>query len=496
MLRPVSAKWFEILAPRDECSKSIGNLGRTGAVEIEVRAHDSALFNVSALTQGLDEYRQLSKRYKRYWKRNVLRHAHTSYSQQVILERALAHIKRWQTDADPLIEELQHMEEEATSLNYCQHFLEGIKDSDINFSLTANAGPVLAVVSGILPLDASLESSVPVLSVNVEHHSDNCFFAITTSNHAETLRQEIKAINGRINVRPPGLAGNAEQALSDVNGRIQWLGKQIEDRYLELDRLHEACNLPDVLGDVICLEWFVDQVGTLEPVGTNLVWITGWTSEVNIEHLGKVLADAGVPALVHSPLPPEGLEPPQMLRNPWWAKPFEIFARAFGTPSQTELDPSPILSLIVPLLFGYMFADVGQGLVLFFAGFWIRRYWSGANLIIAGGAAATIFGLLFGSIFSYENVIPALLLHPLHNPLLTLVIPVAFGACLLIIGQLLNGLESLWRGEWRDWLLQDTGLILLYIGILVSLLHKEFIFMAFAGAAWFIIGHAWSAGHW
>ena len=33
--------------------------------------------------------------------------------------------------------------------------------------------------------------------------------------------------------------------------------------------------------------------------------------------------------------------PPIILQNPWWAKPFEIFARLLGTPGHNEADPQP-----------------------------------------------------------------------------------------------------------------------------------------------------------
>ena len=496
LLRSVPTHWFEILAPKDECSKSIGNLGRTGAVEIEVRPHDEELFNVRELAAGLDEYHQLSKRYHRYWNQGVLRHASTSYSQRVILERALTYIGSWRVAADPLINDLQGMEEEQSRLGYCQYFLNSIKGSEIDFSLTETAGPVLSVVSAILPLDAELKPTVSLLSFSIEHDEDICFLAVLGSDDAETLRREIKAVNGRLNVRPPGLCGSADEAILQVNRRIEWLEQKIAERYAQLDSLHEEYNLPDVLGDVICLKWFLEQVGALEPAGTNLVWITGWTSEEDVGRLSEVLSEAGVPALVHSPPPPEGIDPPQLLRNPWWSRPFEIFARAFGTPSATEVDPSPLLAVIVPLLFGYMFADVGQGLVLCAAGFWLQRYWEGARLLIAAGISAALFGFFFGSIFSYENLIPALLFHPLDNPLLTLSIPLLLGAMLLVIGQLLDGLESLWRGEWRTWLLQHSGLLLLYLGALAGLAQPDFGVIALIGAAWFVIGNVWSDGHW
>ena len=69
-------------------------------------------------------------------------------------------------------------------------------------------------------------------------------------------------------------------------------------------------------------------------------------------------------------------------------------------PSGTEADPSALLALAVPLMFGYMFGDVGQGLVIAAAGFALRQRWPMARLFIAGGLAAAGFGLLFGSVFS------------------------------------------------------------------------------------------------
>jgi V/A-type H+-transporting ATPase subunit I len=496
LLRPVSTSWFEILAPKVDCSKALGNLGRTGAVEIEVRQHDEELLNLQELAVGLHEYHQLSKRYQRYWVGGILRHAHASYSPGVILERALSHINEWRTAADPVIDDLQGMEEERTSLGYCQTFLNGIKDSAIDFNLTASVGPVLSVVSAMLPMGVEFKPTMPILSVSVPHEDEVCFLSVVDTADAEALRHEIHAINGRIMIRPSWLRGNAEEALEQISSRIVWLEGQIADRYVQLEKLYDEYTLSDVLGDVVCLEWFLEQVGTLEPAATNLVWITGWTTEEDVERLGDVLAEAGVPALVHSPPPPVGSEPPQLLRNPWWSRPFEIFARAFGTPAATEVDPSPLLAAIVPLLFGYMFADVGQGLVLVMAGFWLKRYWNGAGLLVAAGASATLFGFLFGSIFSYENLIPALVMHPLHDPLLTLSIPLLFGAVLLMVGQMLNGLESLWRGEWRLWLLEQSGLLLVYFGVLTTLLDTGFGIIALIGAVWFVLGNAWSDGHW
>ncbi|MGN2393310.1 V-type ATPase 116kDa subunit family protein, partial [Pelomicrobium sp. G1] len=145
---------------------------------------------------------------------------------------------------------------------------------------------------------------------------------------------------------------------------------------------------------------------------------------------------------------------------PWWARPFELFARAIGVPSRDEVDPSPLLALVVPLLFGYMFGDVGQGLVILVAGLALRRRLVVARLFITGGIAAMAFGALFGSVFAREDLIPALWLHPLDEPLTVLVVPLAGGALLLALGLVLNGVEAGWRGEARRWLQRDAGMLL------------------------------------
>ena len=496
LLRPASTVWFEILAPKMECAKSLGNLGRTGAVEIEVRPHDEELLNVRELAAGMEEYRRLSRLFDRYWSRSGLHLAPASNSPQEVLQRALHSIAGWRIPADPIVEDLQGMEEERISLGYCRRFLDGIKDSEIDFGVTLSAGPVLTVVCAILPADTELDSAVPQLAVRVAHEGEIYYLAVAAREDAELLRREIKSLDGRLIVRPSWLAGSASNALAQIRERLDWLNQRIPERYSELDALYTRYNLPCALGEVACLEWFMQEVGTLEPVGPYLVWVTGWTTEEYKERLGQILVDAGVPALVHFPPPPAGVEPPKLLRNPWWSRPFELFTRTFGTPGSTEVDPSPLLAAIVPLLFGYMFADVGQGLVLLVAGYWLSSRWQGARLIMVAGISASLFGFLFGSVFSYEGLLPALLFHPLHDPLLTLALPIGFGAILLVLGQLLEGLESWWRGELRDWLLQESGLLLLYLGALAGAIRQELGVIALLGAIWFVTGNTLAAGHW
>jgi len=205
--------------------------------------------------------------------------------------------------------------------------------------------------------------------------------------------------------------------------------------------------------------------------------------------LASALDRNGVRAIVHYASPPPGSKAPLLLTNPWWARPFEIFSRAVGMPSRNEADPSTLLALAVPLMFGYMFGDVGQGLVIAAAGFWLRKRLPLARLFIAGGLAAAVFGVLFGSVFSLP-ALHARWIEPLDDPLTILLVPLYGGAVLLTIGLLLTAVEANWRGELRGWLCSEVWLVIVYIGLLAATAQSRWLALSAAGALLFCVGRA------
>jgi len=106
--------------------------------------------------------------------------------------------------------------------------------------------------------------------------------------------------------------------------------------------------------------------------------------------------------------------PPTRLKNPALIRPFEMFIRMYGLPNYQEFDPTLFVAITYSVIFGAMFGDVGQGLVLLIGGL-LLYFLKKMNLaaIIAGcGFFSTIFGFLYGSIFGFEDLIPALWLRP------------------------------------------------------------------------------------
>ncbi len=182
------------------------------------------------------------------------------------------------------------------------------------------------------------------------------------------------------------------------------------------------------------------------------------------------------------------------MRNPWWAQPFELFANMLGTPSHNEVDPSRLLALLVPLLFGYMFADVGQGLILFVTGLLLQKRWPVLRILVANGFSAMLFGFVFGSVFGREDIIPALWLHPVAEPLPVLMVPLIGGVVIILTGLLLKAAGSIWQDRARQWLLTDAAVMVLYLSILASFFTPHATRIALLALAWYFGGTLLLAG--
>ncbi|MDD5176167.1 MAG: hypothetical protein PHQ05_07085 [Sterolibacterium sp.] len=217
--------------------------------------------------------------------------------------------------------------------------------------------------------------------------------------------------------------------------------------------------------------------------------ITGWTSDTG--GLATCLERSRARAVVHFPQAPEELQPPLILRNPGWIQPFEIFARLVGMPSRFSTDPSGLLVFVAPILFGYMFGDVLQGLALIAIGLTLQWRWPMLRLLVAGGVATTAFGFVFGAAGGMHGAVPALWMDPLEDPLPVLLVPIAFGGALLTLGLALTGLEAYWRGRLANWLRCDAGFLVLYVGLLLAILHPAGQVLVVLGLGIQVFGSLW-----
>jgi V/A-type H+/Na+-transporting ATPase subunit I len=311
--------------------------------------------------------------------------------------------------------------------------------------------------------------------------------ALGSAPDMDALTRELATVKGRALHLPADLPAGRADALLQVDARLTALDKQRQAIVARIDALAETHHLAAALTRINRLEWFLSHVTTL-PVTENFAWVTGWTRAFEDNALEAALAQAGIQAIIGFPPAPAGVTPPMVMRNPWWARPFELFARTLGTPAADEADPSRLLAVLAPLLFGYMFGDVGQGLVLLGAGLLLRNRWPVTRILIANGLAAVAFGFVFGSVFGREDLLPALWLHPIENPLPVLLVPLGGGVVVLLLGLLLNAAEFRWRGRIVPWLQVEAAMLMLYLTVLASVIVPHSLVLSVLAMAWYFAG--------
>ena len=113
--------------------------------------------------------------------------------------------------------------------------------------------------------------------------------------------------------------------------RLGELERELAGLGATLASLSSAHDLARALGDANRLQWVLQNVHALE-AGELLCWITGWSSDPQVGTVTRALSGSGARALPHYATPPADTRAPLLLSNPRWARPFEIFSRAFGMP--------------------------------------------------------------------------------------------------------------------------------------------------------------------
>ena len=489
-MRPANARWFELLTTHDDLTDTLGALAHTGCIELELNGLQRMKMDLQDLRLRLQQYTRLERYYKAFWpKTDAGLSSSFSGNPAEILDNALASLSNWEKEALPTINRLKVFESRVNDLGLLHDLLNCDETTDVDYGLLSKAGPVFSARLFLLPSKSRLEQ-VPetVLSQELVTGMHKFLLLVGTTEDLDSLSAEL-ALKKNTNVQIPALPAGKEEAIEFINKRQIKLGLMIQRQQHKLDALAEKYQLAQALDELHKMDWFVKNVTTLS-VSNNFAWVTGWTSDMNGDDLRNALAKHSSHAILSFPQKPDGVQPPSTMQNPWWAKPFEIFTRMLGTPDRNEADPSWILAILTPLLFGYMFSDVGQGLILLLAGVLLKKRWPLMRILIANGASAMLFGFVFGSVFGREDLIPALWLHPIDQPLPVLMVPLIAGVMIMLAGLILNAAQARWRGEWLRWLRIDAPVIVLYIGIvsafMISAAFAKLIILT--ALAWFIVG--------
>src|SRR5699024_6133742 len=208
--------------------------------------------------------------------------------------------------------------------------------------------------------------------------------------------------------------------------------------------------------------------------GDKYLYLSGWVPDSKIDEvtdLSDKYEDTTVTVKKDT-----NQSPPTKLKNNKLFRPFEFLVNMYGAPNYNEIDPTPFFAISYMLLYGMMFGDLGQGLVFVLLSFLVdKKNKTFGALLRRIGFSACFFGIMYGSIFGIETLIPALLIKPFDNIMKVLIASVAFGIGLLVIAYFMgiynklvkqkNIEEGIFGKEGIAGLMMMTSFVLLILNI-------------------------------
>ncbi|MEJ2520313.1 MAG: V-type ATPase 116kDa subunit family protein [Desulfuromonadales bacterium] len=243
--------------------------------------------------------------------------------------------------------------------------------------------------------------------------TDGAQVALIATNRsvAEQLRQALS------DVRVPELSLPEDLAALPVPERVTALRERLESRQAQCRDLEAQLQKLSRRWRPIyerAERWVEERLSlyraTAAAYTTRLCFIIqGWMAEAEVDPLRGDLERifAGRVALEQHRILEEDLDQvPVMLRNPGYFAPFEILSRLLPLPKYASYDPTPLLALFFPVLFGMILGDAGYGTILLLIALLLaKRFPAGSTASDLGkvlGVAALytlLFGLLYGEFF-------------------------------------------------------------------------------------------------
>lgn len=101
----------------------------------------------------------------------------------------------------------------------------------------------------------------------------------------------------------------------------------------------------------------------------------------------------------------KGEDIPTKIENPGIVKPYELITRLFAIPEYKEFDPTLLIFVFFPIMFGMILGDVGYGIMIILVLMMLKKKfrtegWTQLiNIVMIASVWSIIFGLIFGEIF-------------------------------------------------------------------------------------------------
>lgn len=199
--------------------------------------------------------------------------------------------------------------------------------------------------------------------------------------------------------------------------------------------------------------------------------LSGWIPADTYEQISKTIAEeAPLTTLMVEDtqnITYSGIRIPTKLQNNPFFRSFQDIVAMYSLPSYGEIDPSPIVAISFILFFGFMFGDVGHGLLIFLGAIMLVKRGimkrSLGQVMKMASLSSMFFGVMYGSIFGMEGIIPAVWLNPMYDVNKLLGVSIGLGVFMISLGLVLNMIKQYRAKDFGRLLFDGQGMAGLFL---------------------------------
>ncbi|ASJ15284.1 V-type ATP synthase subunit I [Thermococcus radiotolerans] len=237
---------------------------------------------------------------------------------------------------------------------------------------------------------------------------------------------------------------------------------------------------------------------------TNMTFaLTGWLPRSDVPRVLegiKRVTNGTAYINIREPTEEELDEIPIKLKNPGWARPFEMLTEMYGVPKYNEIDPTPIITFTYSFFFGFMLTDFMYGLIIaIIAALLVKghkkfndgTYKFAYTLLVSSFftmVMGVIFGSYFGNAFDLAGFTVPRVWDTFQDALVVLQLALAIGIAHLFTGYTVGFIVKLRNGETKDAILDQLSWMLIILGITFLFLASKNQSLSMPGKALFGVG--------
>jgi len=212
----------------------------------------------------------------------------------------------------------------------------------------------------------------------------------------------------------PKLEGSVDSAIASLEGSVKSLEGEkapLQKKLADIKKQHEDLIL--ATDEYLSMQTRKTEVPLRFAETANAFVVDGWVPSDQFSRLKSELESAGsgkidvqlIDDKEADDLVEKGEDIPTKIDNPSLVKPYELVTRLFAIPEYKEFDPSLLIFVFFPIMFGMILGDIGYGIMSLLVLLLLKKKfrtdgWQQLiNIVMIASVWSIIFGFFFGEIF-------------------------------------------------------------------------------------------------